>query len=167
MSNESEKITKPELLISIQEEHNLLELTLARLTHSQMLIDGVEGQWSVKDILAHISAWEKRMISWTGSLLQGKEPEVPLPWDVDRMNAETYLSVKDEPLATVLEEYRQSYWESLSQVENLTEEQLQTNHSDTWPMGLLWTGISANMNWHYKEHREHIQSWLTAQKRER
>jgi hypothetical protein len=167
MSENTEKMTKPMLLKSIQEEHSLLEMTLARLNHSQMLINGVEGEWSVKDILGHISAWERRMISWTGSLLRNEQPEVPLPWDVDRMNAETYCVVKDKPLADVLEEYRQSYWDSLSLVDNLSEEQLQTSHPDTWPMGLLWTGIAANMNWHYKEHRENIQSWLATRKQER
>lgn len=167
MSDETEKITKPMLLEFIRNEHRLLELTLARLTHTQMLLPGVEGEWSVKDILAHISAWERCMISWTGSLLRGEEPAIPLPWDVDRMNAETYAQVMEKPLADVLEEFRQSYWDSLALVESLGEEQLQTNYGDTWPMGLLWTGIAANMSWHYKEHREHIQNWLATRKQER
>jgi len=167
MSDESEKMTKSQLLESIREEHSLLEMTLARLTHDQMLLPGVEGVWSIKDVLAHISAWERRMISWTGSHLRGEEPAVPLPWDVDRMNAETYAQVKDKPLADVLEEFRESYWDSLSLAESISEEQYQTNYADTWPMGPLWTGIAANMNWHYKEHRMDIQKWLASQKQER
>lgn len=167
MSDESEKMTKSQLLESIREEHSLLEMTLARLTHDQMLLPGVEGVWSIKDVLAHISAWERRMINWTGSHLRGEEPAVPLPWDVDRMNAETYAQVKDKPLADVLEEFRESYWDSLSLAESISEEQYQTNYADTWPMGPLWTGIAANMNWHYKEHRMDIQKWLASQKQER
>jgi len=164
MSDETVNITKRTLLEFIRNEHRLLELTLARLTHTQMLVPGVEGEWSVKDILAHISTWERRMISWTGSLLHGEVPAIPLPWDVDRMNTETYAQFRDKPLADVLEEFRQSYWDSLALVESLVEERLQTNYVDTWPMGRLWTGIAANMNWHYKEHREHIQSWFTTRK---
>jgi hypothetical protein len=142
-------------------------MTLARLTHVQMLLPGVDGEWSVKDALAHISAWERRMISWTGGHLRGEEPAIPLPWDVDHMNAETYAQVKDNPLAEVLEEFRRSYWDSLALVESLSEGQLQTVYADTWPMGPLWTGIAANMNWHYKELRQDIQKWLATRKQER
>ena len=165
MNDKIEHLTKPELLDQIRTERGRLEETLARLTHAQMLLPGVDGEWSVKDALAHISAWERRMISWVGSHLQGEEPDIPLPWDVERMNAETYAQVKDKPLAEVLEEFRLTYWDSLALAETLNEEQLQTVYTDTWPMGPLWTGVAANTNWHYKEHRTDIQKWLETQPR--
>jgi hypothetical protein len=167
MDNQTEKLTKPELLDQIRAERGRLEETLARLTHAQMLLPGVDGEWSVKDALAHISTWERWMICWTNSLLQGKKPDTPDPWDVERMNAGTYARVKEIPLAAVLEEFRESYWDSLALIEGLDEEQLQTVHTDTWPMGPLWTGVAANTNWHYKEHRTDIQKWLNNQKQER
>ncbi len=160
MNDKIEHLTKPELLQCIRVERDLLEETLARLTPDQMLQPGVDGEWSVKDVLAHISAWERRMLSWLGSHLRGEPPDVPLPWDVERMNAETYAQVKDKPLADVLEEFRQSYRESLALAESLTEKQLQTEYTDTWPMGPLWLGVAANTHWHYKEHRESIEAWL-------
>ena len=167
MNDQTEIITKDELLNQIHIERGRLEETLARLTHAQMLLPGVDGEWSVKDALAHISAWERRMISWVGSHLRNEEPEVPLPWDVERMNSETYSQVKDKPLSEVLEEFRLSYWDSLALAESMSEEQLQTIYADTWPMGPLWTGFAANMNWHYKEHCADIQKWLETQKKER
>jgi hypothetical protein len=167
MNMQIPKIAKQELLEQIRSERGLLEGTLARLTHAQMLLPGVDGKWSVKDALAHISTWERWMIRWTNSLLQGNKPDTPEPWDIEHMNAGTYHRVKDFPLAEVLEEFRQSYWDSLALVEQLSEEQLQTIYSDTWPLGPLWTGIAANMNWHYKEHRADIQKWLETQKKER
>jgi hypothetical protein len=153
-------MTKSELLAQIRAERDLLEKTLASLTLEQMLQPGASGAWTVKDVLAHISASERCMIRWTGSHLRGEPPEVPQPWDVERMNADTYAQVKDKPLAEVLEEFRASYRDSLALVESLSEEQLQTEYTDTWPMGTLWTGVAANMNWHYKEHREAIEAGL-------
>lgn len=94
MSDETEKMTKSELLKLIRDERGLLEMTLARLTHAQMLLPGVDGEWSVKDALAHISAWERRMIGWTGSHLRGERPSVPLVWDVDQINAEIYGQIR-------------------------------------------------------------------------
>jgi hypothetical protein len=167
MNEQNSKITKQELLEQIRVERGLLEGTLARLTHAQMLLPGVDGKWSVKDALAHISTWERWMILWTNSLLKSEKPETPEPWDIEQMNARTYIRVKEIPLAEVLEEFRQSFWDSLELFETLSEEQLQTVYSDSWPMGPFWTGIAANTNWHYKEHRADIQKWLETQKKER
>jgi hypothetical protein len=167
MDEQISKITKQELLEQIRSERGLLEGTLARLTHAQMLLPGVDGEWTVKDALAHISTWERWMIRWTNSLLQSEKPDTPDQWDIEQMNAGTYWRVKEFPLADVLGEFRKSYWDSLVLAESLSEIQLQTVYTDTWPMGPLWTGIAANMNWHYKEHRIDIQKWLDTQKKER
>ena len=164
MSDHIDNITKPELIKLIHEEREALEIVLARLTHGQMLLPGVAGEWSVKDVMAHISAWERRMLDWIGSHLRGQEPNIPLPWDVERMNAEAHAQVKDKPLEEVLEEFHQSYQEALALAESLSEEQLQTRYAHTWPMGPLWLGVAANMHFHYKEHREDIQAWLNQQK---
>lgn len=164
MSERIENITKSKLLIAIRAERKALEEVLAALTHDQMLQPSASGEWTVKDALAHISAWERRMLSWIGSHLRGEAPDVPLPWDVERMNAETYAQVKDRPLAEVLEEFRRSYREALTLAESLSEEQLQTAYTDTWPMGPLWLGVAANTDWHYKEHRKDIEAWLKQQK---
>ena len=160
-------LTRSELFGQIRAERRQLEVTLARLSHAQMVLPGVDGEWNVKDALAHISTWERWMISWTNSLLQGEKPDTPEPWDVERMNAGTFARVKGTPLADVLEEFRQSYWDSLALAESLSEQQLMTIYSDSWPMGPLWTGIATNTNWHYKEHRLDIQKWLETQKKER
>ena len=151
-----------ELLNNIRRERQALEEVLARLTPAEMLLKGVAGSWSVRDVLAHISAWERRMIDWIGSHLRAEQPVVPLPWDIDRMNADANAQVKDKPLEEVLTEFRLSYRESLALVESLTEEQLQTEYSHTWPMGPLWLGVAANMNFHYREHRADISKWLSA-----
>jgi hypothetical protein len=167
VNDQIKKMTRYELLKQIRNERGYMDKILARLTHAQMLIPGVDGRWSVKDALAHISTWERWMICWTNSLLRGEKPETPEPWDVEKMNEETYARVKEIPLAEVLEEFRLSYWDCLALVECLREEQLQTIYKDTWPMGPLWTGIAANMNWHYKDHRTDIQRWLKNRKKER
>jgi hypothetical protein len=164
LTNLLEHFSKPSLLDQIRTERRKLEETLACLTQAQMLLPGVDGEWSVKDALAHISTWEHWMIRWIGRLLQGEKPDTPEPWDVERMNAGIYALVKKIPLAKVLEEFRQSYWASLALAKRLSEEQLQSIYADSWPMGPLWTGVAANTNWHYKEHRTDIQKWIELRK---
>ncbi len=167
MSNQLENITKSELLQRIRDERRALEKNLARLTHTQMLLPNVMGEWTVKDALAHISAWERYMLTWAGSLLRGRSPGTPEPWDVERINAGIYAQGKDKPLAVVLEEFRESYRAALALAESLTEAQLQTKYTDTWPLGPLWLGVAANMNYHYKEHREDLEKWLLANRRKK
>ncbi len=161
MSATSQPFSKSELLEQIRSERRRLEDLLAGLPPERMLQPGACGEWTVRDVLAHLSAWERRMLAWTGSHLRGEPPDVPLPWDVGRMNAEAHAQTRDLSLAEVLEEFRGSYRQSLALAESLTEAQLLTDYADTWPMGPLWTGVAANMNWHYREHREGFEKWLS------
>jgi hypothetical protein len=167
MNPTPETLTKSELLQRIRDERHALEKALARLTHTQMLLPKTMGEWTVKDALAHISAWERNMLTWTGNLLKGKAPGTPEPWDVERINAGIYAQVKDKPLNEVLEEFRESYRAALSLAESLSEAQLQTQYPNTWPMGPLWLGVAANMNFHYKEHRQDLEKWLLTNRRKK
>jgi hypothetical protein len=160
MEDQIVKKSKKSLLEQIHTERGQLEKTITRISPQGMLLPGACGEWSVKDVLAHISAWERRMIRWSQSHLKHEMPEVPLPWDVDRMNADSHARDKDKPLADVLEEFQCSFQDSLELVESLSQAQLETVYSDTWPMDALWKGIAANMSWHYHEHNELIRKWF-------
>ena len=164
MNEKFDSMNKTELLQQISDERRALEEVLARLSPAQMLLPGVDGEWSIKDVLAHISAWEQRMLDWIGCYMRGEPPVIPLPWDVERMNTEAFTVDKNKTLARVLEEFHQSCRDSLALAEHLTEEQLQTRYPDTWPMGPLWLGVAANTNFHYEEHRSDIETWLAAGK---
>ena len=51
---------KPQLLESIRDTRAGLEKKYAKLTPEQMVWPGSMGDWSVKDILAHLVDWERR-----------------------------------------------------------------------------------------------------------
>jgi hypothetical protein len=44
------------------------------LSDAQMLEHGVSGDWSVKDILAHVSWWEEEALKHLPTILQGGRP---------------------------------------------------------------------------------------------
>jgi hypothetical protein len=50
----------------------------------------VTGDWSIKDIVAHLTAWEERLVAWLEAIAHGTSPELP-PWpgnfDEDATNA--------------------------------------------------------------------------------
>jgi uncharacterized damage-inducible protein DinB len=59
--------SKEQLLRDIYTERRWLEKNLFALSAEEMIQPGVNGIWSVKDILAHLVAWED--FSWGGLAL--------------------------------------------------------------------------------------------------
>ena len=162
MSEGEESISKAELLSAIHVERQKLEEMLARLDQAQMTEPGVEGEWSVKDILAHLVTWEGRMVRWLGEAQRGQVPHVPATWDdIHQLNAQSYQEQQDRPLENVLSDFQRSYHEALTTVEAFPEEDLVDPDRFEWRKGQpLWVMVAANTFWHYKEHAESIQAWL-------
>ena len=160
-----EQISKKEMLALIHSEWKALWAALKQLSPEQMAQPGVESNWSVKDILAHIMAWEKRMVQWLEESLRGEVPERPAPgmsWDdLDRLNEQIYRENRDRALDEVLADFRQSHEESLRVVEAIAEEDLIEPERFEWREGdPIWHMVAGNTWWHYKEHRETISNWL-------
>ena len=50
---------RAELIQAIQAERARLEHNLSAISFTDMTLPGVVGIWSIKDILAHLAAWER------------------------------------------------------------------------------------------------------------
>ncbi len=73
------KETKKEMIAQLQIDRKELEDALNSLSADQMKIEGAQGTWSVKDIVAHITTWEHHGIDWIRSLAKGVKPMMPVP----------------------------------------------------------------------------------------
>jgi hypothetical protein len=137
--------TKAELLESIRTTHAQLEKKYAKLTPEEMVWPGSMGDWSVKDILAHLVDWEQRLISWYKAGLKSETPETPAPgisWrELPKLNQIGYEQHKDESLEEVLEQYHKSYQECLELVEGMSEQEIFE------PTVYAWTGKSPLLSW--------------------
>jgi len=155
--------TKAELLEKIHTSHELLEKKFSKLTSEQMVWPGSMDDWSVKDILAHLTDWEQRLIGWYQAGLRGEVPETPAPgmkWNqLPELNQIGYTQHKDESLEEVLAHYRASYREVLALVEGMTEEEIFEPGRYAWtgkdPL-MIW--IAANTNGHYEWARRNIRT---------
>ncbi|MFN2237239.1 MAG: ClbS/DfsB family four-helix bundle protein [Anaerolineales bacterium] len=156
--------TKADLLRAIRIEREQLNDIFEGLTNAQMTAEGVEGCWSIKDILAHIATWERVAYDRIHSALTLVPLQFPLingDADVDKFNAEIYAENKDQPLEKVMTEYHDSHRNLMDLVETLQEDFLRS------PLPFKWAGkltaqvmISSNTHWHYIEHAESIAKWL-------
>ncbi len=159
---------KIKLFELIQAEHAFLDRTLALLSDAQMTQADVQGGWTVKDILAHITTWEQRCLGWLEAAERGEKPQRPEPgytWDeLDALNEQDRQASKDRPLDEVLSAYRRSYAEILARVAELPREALFDPDYYAWREGQpLWLMIAGNTHWHYEEHTATIREWLAKQ----
>jgi len=148
---------KSQLLAELDQEWAHIERICASLSEAEMETPGAQGEWSVKDILCHLSAWEKYLLDRMGFVLTGQRPLYPAmsTWDdVHRFNAQVYTENKDRPLTSAIIEFRSLYRGVMTVLETLEDEQLSRPYSYDFPDdGLtLLQLIRANTIEHYHEH---------------
>jgi uncharacterized protein (TIGR03083 family) len=157
--------SKAELLDRIRRERAALEQALAGLSQAQMTAP-VENGWTIKDILAHITAWEGTLRDFhlgdmsinqaagLDTVTYGKDDEA-------RINEAFYQRDKDKPLPEVLGVFRQSYERLLARIEALDEARLLATYTprgrDADAAGQLADWIAGDTYEHYREHRISIQ----------
>lgn len=133
-------------------EHARLESLQAEIPDEQFIQPGAFGEWSVKDMLAHITFWEQRLIAYLNgareSLIQPGEDEQA---GIDRVNASVFAANRDRPLADVRASFASSYQQTLALVESLGDDVL----TDEELYGL----IAGDTFGHYREHIEMLEDW--------
>jgi hypothetical protein len=163
MSGPTEPTTKDEMLALIQSGYEQFEALLATISAERMTAASTGDDWSVKDHLAHLAAWQGYQAGRMEATAQGAaEPPALVPGaaDEDAENAALYARNKDRPLSDVLAEWHASYQRVLAATRALTWEAL--NGPFPWqpggaPVGAYTLG---NTSGHYEEHRAIIQRWL-------
>ena len=155
---------KLRLLDLIRTERAFLELTLALLSDDQMIAPDLDNGRSVKDILAHIAAWEQVCIGWLEAGRKGEEPPKPTPGlsndEVDRFNEEIYTRNKDRSLADVQAEFKHSYEQIVQLTESLSEDELFDPERFPLLKNPAYLPVYYNTYGHYLEHAQEIRTWL-------
>lgn len=163
---------KTTLLNAIQTERVQFEALLTPLSEAQLCSPTLEGGWSVKDIMAHIAAWELICARWLEEFLQGETPQPSERLDM-QSNDRIYHEYRDRSLAEVRQLFDSAYRQFLRQVNLLTEayseEDLNAAHrfawTESWPGYSLIAAIADNSYEHYQDHGKQIRRWLDASPR--
>jgi hypothetical protein len=160
----TEQKSKAELLAMRRATYARFDALIAGLSEQQLLMPGVNGDWSIKDNIAHLTFWERVNLlevlktieqgtNWTDPELERTEEEL------EQTNQRVYLQNKDRSLADVQAEFQATHQEVLAYLEKLSEEELQTPHE--WLGGDSITTWLSDPNDHYTEHEEYIRDWLS------
>jgi uncharacterized protein (TIGR03083 family) len=159
--------TKDELLVAIDRERGELETLLATLTPAQMSEPGIVGDWSVKDVLAHLIEWEQMCLGWYAAGLRGEIPPLPAPgfkWSqTPQLNQQIYEKHRDRPLDEVLDQFQASHREILGIIQELSNEDLFTPGRYAWTKkNTLGTYMVSATSSHYLWARKEIRKGLRA-----
>jgi hypothetical protein len=156
-----ETIAKTALLDNIQSGYNQFEALLAPLSEEQMAIPAVNGPWSVKDNIAHLTAWHDYLLNQLQGVIDGEKPPKFMPGlSEDEINEGFYQQNKDRPLAEVMADFSLSYQRILAAVQSTSEEALNAPFPWRKNGNAAWGLIAGNTYEHYEEHGNIIQRWL-------
>jgi len=166
--NVTDITTLKDLLIEIESERRKLDKTLAALDEVSMIEPGACGEWSVKDVIAHLVAWQHLFLGWYRAGLRGDVPKLPaedLTWSqTDLLNQRFYEQYREHSLAEVRALFAESDREVLDLARGMSEAELFTPDyyawTKTWKLyRYVWAATGA----HYRWARTEIRQWQKAQ----
>jgi hypothetical protein len=159
----NEQLNKASIIRQMQIERSHFETTLEQLNEVQIIDEPIIDEWTAKDIVVHITAWERELLRWLDSAAQGQRPAIPDPgaWSdyVERFNVQVYTENRNRSLLDVMAESHQVYSNLLLELGKLPED----------PDDSLWSvwldeqppwGLIASYYEHYQEHGQQIEVWL-------
>ena len=145
---------------TIQSTWSAWETLIKQVLEERMTQPGAAGDWSLKDIIAHITWHEKEMVGLISAhALVGSEL-----WNLptDERNSAIYELVKDHPLEQVLAESEQVHQQLMDALPTLSNQDLTDPSSfPNMPPDLQpWMIIAQNTYEHYEDHMRDVQRWL-------
>jgi hypothetical protein len=160
----NDHLTTAQLLEVMRTARSNWETLLAEAGEARLTEPGVEGDWSLKDIMAHITYFE----TWATNCLMAIRRGEPLPQSeykglsVDEENALIYERLRALPLAAVLRDSRISFQRSLESVQGLHDNDLY-DLEFTRAYGVDWTVhdlLAGDTYEHYQDHIAPARAWL-------
>jgi hypothetical protein len=160
-------MSKSELVHWLQKEFQQWETFINEIAPERMEEPGVAGYWSIKDIIAHLSGWNKRLIASLQAALRG-ELEPPPPWPAqleedDDVNAWIYENNHDRSLADIRNEARQVHEQLVATIEGMPDDvRIELRPPAFY---LVWVGdqyyvASEFFNHFSDDHEQDIRDWL-------
>ena len=161
--------TTAEVLGHIRASRAKLERLLTELDEAALTRPSPDGGWSVKDHLAHLTAWRRMVLGYLDGKPQavglGLDPAIPANGTEEDINAALDAKHKDLPLAQVIAEFRQVYDALIARLETFSEADWHAPYPLTPPSPNARQGnIEGNTFFHDEEHLPWIGAVLASQK---
>jgi len=159
---------KSALLEQIERERVFWEQLQAEIGQQRMLVPGATGEWTFKDVVAHLNGWRAKTLARLQAAVHGGTPAAP-PWpadldeddDVDQINDWIYQASRERSLEDVLGEYSQSFQRMRDAVTALPERDLTEVGRYPWLQGYALAQVITDSFGHlHEEHEPVLRAWL-------
>jgi hypothetical protein len=147
-------VDRRQLLQRLDTEWAAFEESYAGLSDTQLMKPGVTGDWSVRDVLAHVSTWEEEALTHLPLILAGgTPPRYSVRYGgIDAFNARMTEQKERLPLSAVRRQLDGTHRRLIDFIQRAPEDQLSRETRFRRRVRLDTYG-------HYPQHAEAIRQW--------
>jgi hypothetical protein len=149
---------RSQLLKRLDKAWEGLKVSYADLSEAELMRSGVTGNWSVRDVIAHVTTWEEEALKHLPIILAGgKSPRYSITYGgIDAFNAHTTEQKKDLSLLEVLQQRDDIHRRLIEFIKNIPEEHFILETRCRRRLRLDTYG-------HYRIHTKAIRKWREQQ----
>jgi hypothetical protein len=160
---------KGHILTALREQFNHWEELLASMGEEQITGSHVLDDWSTKDVIAHLWAWQQISVARMEAARQDLEPEFPEwiaklgeDWEenANQTNALTYKTNHKKPWSEIHQNWRDGFQRLLELGKGISERDLLDTSRYPWLKGYSLALILLASYDHHQEHLEKLLVWL-------
>jgi len=161
---------KEHILRALREQFNHWEELLAGMSDEQITAPLLPSDWSVKNDIAHLWAWQQISIARMEAAHQDREPELPrwvaelqTNWEdnADQTNAWIYETYREQPWSKVHQDWMEGFLRFLKLGGEIPEKDLLDSGRYSWldghPLALILIAS-------YDHHQEHLEKLMVVVK---
>ncbi len=161
--------TKTDITARLQRVFNQWQELIASLTEEQITAPLLPDNWTIKDIVAHMWAWQQATVARAEAALLGANPDYPDWWqimgpdpneDVDRTNAYLYQLNREKPWHRVYTDWNSQFSRFLELSRQIPENDLFEAGKFAWMGSYALVASSLGTLDHHEEHLEAVSTWL-------
>lgn len=160
-------MNKSQLVTWLNDEQQKWDLLLAAIGEGRLEQTGVSGDWSMRDIIAHLAGWQYWQLARLRAAGANRaEPAPPWPADYtsdDEINAWMYAEYRARTLREVLERARDVCEQTLAALQGLPDDvRIETIDGK---FHVIWLGeqrfaVGEFFHHFYDDHAADVRAWL-------
>ncbi|MHB1295431.1 MAG: ClbS/DfsB family four-helix bundle protein [Anaerolineae bacterium] len=159
------------ILAAAREQFDQWEIVLVAMGEAQILTQPRPNEWSTKDVVTHLWAWQQRSNARLETSLTLQPPAYP-DWpaavnpdtydDVDVTNAWLYETYRALPWATVYRQWREGYLRFIELGGAVPQRTFLSTDEFPWLRGYSLANTLVASYDHHVEHMDDLLAWLQA-----
>src|SRR5687768_9538384 len=160
---------KEHILAALTEQFASWEELLASLSEEQITAPHFDFGWSIKDVMAHLWAWQQISIARMEAGVLHRELKLPKwilslgqAWekDADRVNALTFETNHERSWSEIYQTWKNEFLRFVELGNKISERDLLDGDRYPWLKGYSLAFILVASYDHHQEHLEKLTNWL-------